>query len=84
MNILKNSSIYILVSIFSGALSFLLLPILTDHLSPENYGIYEVYRSLISLLQGVMIFGTNTLIFGNFFKWTKLELKIFLHKKMAT
>lgn len=82
MNILKNSSIYILISIFSGSISFLLLPILTNYLSPENYGIYEVYRSLISLLQGVMIFGTNTLIFGNFFKWTKLEFKIFLHNSI--
>ena len=82
MNILKKSSIYILVSIFSGALSFLLLPILTNHLSPEDYGVFELYRSLISLMQGFMIFGTNTLIFGNFFKWTKLELKIFLHNSI--
>jgi O-antigen/teichoic acid export membrane protein len=82
MNILKNSSIYILVSVFSGSLSFLLLPILTDHLNPEDYGIYEVYRSLISLLQGFMIFGTNTLIFGNYFKWSKKDLKIFLHNSI--
>lgn len=83
MNILKNSSIYILVSIFSGGLSFLLLPILTKHLTPESYGTLEIYRSSTALLQGFMIFGTNTLIFGNYFKWTKKELKIFLHNSIV-
>jgi O-antigen/teichoic acid export membrane protein len=29
-----------------------------------------------------MIFGTNTLIFGNFFKWSKDDLKIFLHNSI--
>jgi O-antigen/teichoic acid export membrane protein len=82
MNIIKNSSIYILVSIFSGGLSFLLLPILTKYIAPANYGSYEIYRSGMALLQGFMIFGTNTLIFGNYFKWSKEDLKIFLHNSI--
>ena len=65
MKLLKNSIVYILVSVFSGALSFLLLPVLTNFLSPSSFGTIELYRSMIAFLQGVMIFGTNTLIFGN-------------------
>ena len=71
-----------LVSVFSGALSFLLLPVLTNFLSPSSFGTFELYRSTIAFLQGVMIFGTNTLIFGNFFKWSKDDLKIFLHNSI--
>ena len=82
MKLVKNSIIYILVSIFSGALSFLLLPVLTNFLSPSSFGTFELYRSIIAFLQGVMIFGTNTLIFGNFFKWSKDDLKIFIHNSI--
>ena len=82
MKLLNNSIVYILVSVFSGALSFLLLPILTNFLSPSSFGTFELYRSMIAFLQGVMIFGTNTLIFGNFFKWSKDDLKIFLHNSI--
>ncbi len=82
MKIIKNSLIYIAVSVFSGALSFLLLPILTDNLLPESYGIYEIYRSSVALLQGLMIFGTNTLIFGNYFKWSGTDFKIFIHNSI--
>lgn len=82
MIIFKNSFIYIAVSVFSGALSYLLIPILTNNLSPTSFGTFEIYRSSIALLQGLMIFGTNTLIFGNFFKWSKRELNIFLHNSI--
>ena len=82
MKLLKNSIVYLLVSVFSGALSFLLLPVLTNFLSPSSFGTFELYRSTIAFLQGVMIFGTNTLIFGNFFKWSKDDLKIFLHNSI--
>ena len=82
MKVIKNSLIYILVSVFSGALSFLLLPLLTTYIAPEDYGTYEIYRSGLALFQGFMIFGTNTLIFGNYFKWSKKDLKIFLHNSI--
>ena len=82
MKLIKNSLIYILVSVFSGALSFLLLPLLTTYITPKDYGTYEIYRSGLALLQGFMIFGTNTLIFGNYFKWSKKDLKIFLHNSI--
>jgi len=82
MKLLKNSIVYILVSVFSGALSFLLLPVLTNFLSPSSFGTFELYRSTIAFLQGIMIFGTNTLIFGNFFKWSKDDLKIFIHNSI--
>ena len=82
MKLLKNSIIYLAVSVFSGALSFLLLPILTNFLNPSSFGTFELYRSMIAFLQGLVMFGTNTLIFGNYFKWSKKDLKIFLHNSI--
>ena len=79
----KNSVIYILVSVISGGLSFLFLPILTSFLSTDQFGTLELYRSAIALIQGVFVFGSNTLIFGNYFKWTKKELKIFIHNAIS-
>ena len=83
MKLLKKSVIYILVSVISGGLSFLFLPILTSFLSTDQFGTLELYRSAIALIQGVCVFGSNTLIFGNYFKWTKKELKIFIHNAIS-
>ena len=83
MKLLKNSVIYIIVSVISGGLSFLFLPILTSFLTTDQFGTLELYRSAIALIQGVFVFGSNTLIFGNYFKWTKKELKIFIHNAIS-
>lgn len=82
MRIAYSSILYVAVSVFSGGLSYLLLPILTDNLSPKSFGSLEVFRSSLALLQGLMIFGTNTLVFGNYFKWSSEEIKTFIHNSI--
>lgn len=45
-SILKSFSVFTLVSLLTGFLSFMFLPILTSKLSPEGYGIIQLITSL--------------------------------------
>ena len=62
MNILKNKlirslGIYTLSNIINSAIPFLLLPILTNHLSTSDYGILTNYNSVINIL--IPLVGVN-------------------------
>ena len=48
-SLFKASGIYTLSSIISAAIPFLLLPLLTRYLSPEEYGIVSMYALLLSI-----------------------------------
>jgi O-antigen/teichoic acid export membrane protein len=48
-SLFKASGIYTLSSIINAAIPFLLLPILTRYLSPEEYGIVSMYALLLSI-----------------------------------
>ncbi len=44
----RNTSIYALVSIANGAISFALLPILTRWLDPAEYGLLAIHQTLVA------------------------------------
>jgi len=48
-SIFKASGIYTLSSIINATIPFLLLPLLTRYLSPEEYGIVSMYTLLLSI-----------------------------------
>jgi O-antigen/teichoic acid export membrane protein len=48
-SLFKASGIYTLSSIINAAIPFLLLPLLTRYLSPEEYGIVSMYALLLSI-----------------------------------
>lgn len=48
MQFLKSISIYTGISVFTGGISFLLLPVLTKYLSPEDYGILALFTAMAS------------------------------------
>jgi O-antigen/teichoic acid export membrane protein len=54
--LLKNASLYIFSSIISSFISFLMIPIYTSKLSPQEYGIYGFAIVLISVI-GMLING---------------------------
>lgn len=43
----KNFSIYTAVSVITGSISFLLLPVLTTYLSTEDYGLLSIFNASI-------------------------------------
>ena len=49
-SLFKTSFMYIFVSILNSAIPFLLLPILTRYLTPEDYGIVTMFSLLVSVL----------------------------------
>ncbi|EIQ9127591.1 polysaccharide biosynthesis protein, partial [Escherichia coli] len=48
MSLLKISSIYLFSNILNALIPFLLLPILTHNLTPNEYGQVAMFQTLIS------------------------------------
>ncbi len=75
---LRDTSIYTLSDILNKMIPFLLLPILTRYLSPEDYGIIAMFFVFTSVLGIVMTLETNTAIRVNFFKISREKLKVYI------
>ena len=54
----KRFSAFSLVSLITGSISFVLLPILTKYLTPEDYGILSIFNALILFTTVVVSFGS--------------------------
>lgn len=49
-NLAKSAGIYTITSVINSAIPFLLLPVLTRYLSPEDYGIVSMFGVLVSFV----------------------------------
>jgi len=74
-DLFKASAIYIFASIFAGAVSFLLLPVLTRLLTPTDYGIIGVITATIGILGAVVGMNPHLLITVRYPQIAKRELK---------
>lgn len=74
MQVIKNSTIYLSSSILSKAVPFLLLPIFTKYLSPEEYGKLSIYLIFISIYGAFVGMGLHTNIAKNYYNVDKKEL----------
>lgn len=78
MQVIKNSSIYLGSSMLNKMIPFLLLPIMTSYLSPEEYGILSIYVILISFYGAFVGMAMQTNISKNFFKVSKEALSLII------
>jgi len=78
MQIVKNSSIYLGSSIINKMIPFLLLPIITKYLSPEEYGVLSIYLILISFYSAFIGMAIHINISKNFFKVSKEDLSVYI------
>jgi O-antigen/teichoic acid export membrane protein len=62
MELLKRISAYTLISAITGAISFLLLPVLTSYLSPEDYGILSIFNASTRFLGALIPLGMGHLL----------------------
>lgn len=62
MELLKRISGYTIISAITGAISFLLLPILTKHLSPEDYGVLSIFNASTRFLAALIPLGMGNLL----------------------
>jgi len=59
-SLIKASGVYSLASLLNSAIPFLLLPILTHYLNPEEYGIISMFgllQSIVGVFSGLSIYG---------------------------
>ena len=78
MKVLQNSIIYLGSSIFSKAIPFMLLPILTKYLSPEEYGVLSIFQLMISFFTAFVGMNMSMNVSKNFFKYTKLQTSLMI------
>ena len=69
--LLNGFAIYLGTSVINKAIPFLLLPILTRYLSPEEYGLLAIYQVIISFGDTIIGMRTKSNIARNFFKHSK-------------
>lgn len=80
MKVIKNTSIYLGVSVFQSLMSFLLLPVFTFFLTKSEFGLVNVVNSVAGLLGLFFIFGSQSVINRLYFEYKDDEknLKNFL------
>lgn len=65
--LLQGVIIYTASSSLGGLVGFLLLPVLTRYLSPHDYGVVEIFSSIVAALTGVLMFGGDFSVSKNYY-----------------
>lgn len=78
MQLIKNSSIYLGSSILNKSIPFLLLPILTEYLSTEEFGILSIFQLFITFYSAFIGMAIHTNISKNFYTYSKDKLAILI------
>lgn len=76
--IIKNSMIYLGSGILSRSLPFLLMPIMTKYLSPEEYGLMSVFFVIMTFYSAFIGMNIHANISKNFYKIPKEELSEYI------
>ncbi len=67
--VLINSGIYSITSIFQKAIGFILLPLYTLYLTPQDYGIVGVVNSLTAVLTLLFTFSLNSAVQRYYYRY---------------
>ena len=74
-SLLKSTLIYTICSALNKAVPFLILPILSYHLTPGEFGIVANFNVLLAILVIFINIGVDGVISINYFKYDKVALK---------
>ncbi len=74
----KNAFFYTLTEVINKAVPFLLLPIMTSYLSPEDYGRVATYGAFTAIVAVFVHLSMMGAINVNYFKISKEQLKIYI------
>lgn len=81
-NFLKASTWYILSNILIKGVSFFVLPVFTDLMTTEEYGVYGVYTSYLTIFEAIVLFGLSSTVriakFDNEIDYDRFVSTIFL------
>jgi len=67
----KDSFVYIIADVINKGIPFLLLPILTYYLTPDDYGVLATFNSLIAILGTFIGLSIQGVVTVNFYKLNK-------------
>lgn len=76
--LVKNAFIYTFTDLINKAIPFLLLPILTKYLSPDQYGIVATFSTFIMIISILIELNMSNAINVFFFQNSKEKLKIYI------
>jgi O-antigen/teichoic acid export membrane protein len=74
----KNAFIYTLTEVINKAIPFLLLPIMTSYLSPEDYGRVATYGAFTAIVAVFIHLSMVGAVNVNYFKITNEQLKVYI------
>ena len=78
MKVVKNSIIYLGSSVLNKAIPFLLLPILTNYLSPKEYGVLSIFQLMVSFFTAFIGMNMSMNVSKNFFKYSKNQMSLLI------
>lgn len=78
MTLFKSTSIYTISKLINQAIPFLLLPILTNYLTPGDYGIISIFNTTLAFLIIFISLGIPSLVGVELVKKSKKEFSIFI------
>ncbi len=76
MAVIKNTTIYLGVSMFQSLMSFLLLPVFTFFLSKTEFGLASLLNSIAGLLVIFFVFGSQSVISRLYFEYKDNEERL--------
>lgn len=71
----KDASVYTAFTVFDRAVPFLFLPIITRFLSPDEFGVYVTFQTLLSFFVPFLSLGTDASIIISYFKLSVEKFK---------
>lgn len=77
-SLFQNTGIYTLTSIINAAIPFLLLPLLTRYLTPEDYGLVSMFTLLTSFALPFIGISLNGAISRKYYDKENTDLKVYI------
>jgi O-antigen/teichoic acid export membrane protein len=68
MKFLKQVSLYTLVGVISAGINFLMMPLLSRHLSPADYGLLSLFNTYVIILLPIVSISAYSLLSVEYFK----------------
>lgn len=78
MNLIKSFSAYAFFNILNAAIPFLLIPVLTDYLTPNDYGILTNVDVFFRITLPFIILGINAAINTAYFRMERADLPVYI------
>ena len=78
MQLIKNSIVYLSGDLINRSVPFLLLPVLTHYLTPEEYGLISIYLIVITFYNAFIGMNMHMNVTRNFAFVSKAEIAVFV------